>query len=130
MLLTVFIDTMKDLMIKTLKKLKVARTRYHSALFAFDDLKYKLQRSDTDRLFGRTTILNRDIDDAVFVIYREIEQIGRWKQEARNVNANIAKYPTETLKLFESFRTIFKMELVYLKIALKIILIKPSNIKS
>merc|ERR1712174_155682 len=121
-LLTVFIDTMKDLMIETQEKYEVAKAKYNSAITALYDLQhqlqlqlFKLQRSDTDRLFGRTTILNRDIDDAVFVIYREIEQIGRWKQEARNVNANIDKYPTETLKLFESFRTIFKMELVYLK---------------
>merc|ERR1719410_284167 len=109
---------MKDLMIKTQEKYEVAKAKYNSAVTAFYDLQHqlhKLQRSDTDRLFGRTTILNRDIDDAVFVIYREIEQIGRWKQEARNVNANIDKYPTETLKLFESFRTIFKMELVNLK---------------
>merc|ERR1712232_7391 len=115
-LLTVFIDTMKDLMIETQEKYEVAKAKYNSAITAFYDLQhqlqlqlFKLQRSDTDRLFGRTTILNRDIDDAVFVIYREIEQIGRWKQEARSVNANIDKYPTETLKLFESFRTIFKM---------------------
>merc|ERR1712241_260782 len=121
-LLTVFIDTMKDLMIETEEKYEVAKAKYNSAVTAFDDLQHqlqlqllKLQRSDTDRLFGRTTILNRDIDDAVFVIFEEIEQIGRWKQEARNVNANIDKYPTETLKLFESFRTIFKMELVNLK---------------
>merc|ERR1712048_548952 len=114
-LLTVFIDTMKDLMIKTEEKLKVARARYHSALTAFDDLKYELQRSDTDRLFGRTTILNRDLDDAVFVIEEEIEQIYKWRQKARIVNDNIEAYPTELLKLREIFRTIFKHGLYELK---------------
>merc|ERR1712241_792771 len=90
-LLTVFIDTMKDLMIETEEKYEVAKAKFNSAVTAFDDLQHqlqlqlqllKLQRSDTDRLFGRTTILNRDIDDAVFVIFEEIEQIGRWKQKA------------------------------------------------
>merc|ERR1711953_1655292 len=107
-LLTVFIDTMKVLMIETQEKYEVAMAKYDSAITAFYDLQLqlqlqllKLQRSDTDRLFGRTTILNRDIDDAVFVIFEEIEQIGRWKQEARFVNDNIDNYPTKTLKLFE-----------------------------
>merc|ERR1712004_285191 len=97
-LLTVFIDTMKDLMIETVEKLKVARARYQSALTAFDDLKYELQRSDTDRLFGRTTILNRDLDDAVFVIEEEIVQINKWSQQVKIVNANIEAHPTELLK--------------------------------
>merc|ERR1712048_1440550 len=114
-LLTVFIDTMKDLMIETLEKLKVARARYHSALTAFDDLKYKLQRSETDRLFGRTTILNRDLDDAVFVIEEEIVQISKWSQQAKTVSYNIDDYPTELLKLLQSFRTIFKHGLNELK---------------
>merc|ERR1712079_534525 len=119
-LLTVFIDTMKVLMIETQEKYEVAMSKYDSAITAFYDLQLqlqllKLQRSDTDRLFERTTILNRDIDDAVFVIYEEIEQIGRWKQNAITVNRNIDQYPLSSLLTFERIRTFFKSDLVYLK---------------
>merc|ERR1712079_970128 len=123
-LLTVFIDTMKVLMIETQEKYEVAKAKYDSAITAFYDLQLqlqlqlqllKLQRSDTDRLFGRTTILNRDIDDAVFVIYEEIEQIGRWRQEARFVNDNIDNYPTKILVQIGSIRVRFKHGLYELK---------------
>merc|ERR1712079_162546 len=117
-LLTVFIDTMKVLMIETQEKYEVAMSKYDSAITAFYDLQLqllKLQRSDTDRLFGRTTILNRDIDDAVFVIFEEIEQIGRWKQEARFVNDNIDNYPTKILVQIGSIRVRFKHGLYELK---------------
>merc|ERR1712241_611299 len=111
-----FLDTMKDLMIKTEEKLEVARAKYQSALTAFNDLKFELQRSDTDGLFGRTTILNRDLDDAVFVIEEELsEQIGWWKQVAKIVNMNIDNYSTDLLEKFESFREVFKTGLVDLK---------------
>jgi len=111
-LLTVFLDTMKDLMSETEEKLKVAHAKYNLALNALDDLKYKLQRSDTDRLFGRATILNRDIDDAKVVIDEEIEQIIKWKQEARIVNDNIGQFPTEVLANNQADRDEFKTELV------------------
>merc|ERR1712079_29622 len=119
-LLTVFIDTMKVLMIETQEKYEVAMAKYDSAITAFYDLQLqlqllKLQGSDTDRLFGRTTILNRDIDDAVFVIYEEIEQIGRWRQNAITVNRNIDQHPLSSLLTFERIRTFFKSDLVYLK---------------
>merc|ERR1712079_13248 len=119
-LLTVFIDTTKVLMIETQEKYEVAMSKYDSAITAFYDLQLqlqllKLQRSDTDRLFGRTTILNRDIDDAVFVIYEEIEQIGRWRQNAITVNRNIDQHPLSSLLTFERIRTFFKSDLVYLK---------------
>merc|ERR1711953_468166 len=107
-LLGVFIDTMKDLMIETEEKLEVARAEYQSAITAFYNLKFELQRSDTDGLFGRTTILNRDIDDAVFVIEEAFEQIGWWKQVAKTVNINIDDYPTGLLVEIGSFRAISK----------------------
>merc|ERR1719213_991559 len=114
---------MKDLMIKTEEKLEVARAKYQSALTAFHDLKFELQRSDTDGLFGRTTILNRDLDDAVFVIEEASEQIGWWKQVAKTVNMNIDDYSTENhpeiilkyLEKYEGVREYFKTGLVDLK---------------
>merc|ERR1719213_271288 len=107
---------MKDLMIKTEEKLEVARAKYQSALTAFHDLKFELQRSDTDGLYGRKTILNRDLDDAVFVIEEELsEQIGWGKQVAKIVNMNIDNYSTDLLEKFESFREVFKTRLVDLK---------------
>merc|ERR1711874_556482 len=70
-LLKVFLDTMKDLMIETEEKLERAREIYQSAEEALRDLKIRLQSSDTKR----TTILNRDIDDAMVVIYESFDLI-------------------------------------------------------
>merc|ERR1712079_405783 len=117
-LLTVFLDTMKDLMIETEEKLEEAIAKHRSAPLTFYDLKfsvlYELQRSDTDRLFERTTILNRDLDDAEVVIDEADHLIGIWRQYAITVNDNIDQYPLNLLT-FKSIRTIFKSQLVYLK---------------
>merc|ERR1711953_1132529 len=78
-LLRSFLDTMKDLMIKTEEKLERAREIYQSADEALRDLKGRLLILDEDRMLGRTTILIRDIDDAKVVINEEIEQIIKWK---------------------------------------------------
>merc|ERR1712079_128858 len=77
-LLKPFLDTMKDLMIKTEEKLEEARVINQSADEALRDLKGISDiylTSDTDRMLGRTKILNRDIEDARVVIDEEIEQI-------------------------------------------------------
>merc|ERR1712062_343899 len=101
------------------EKLEEAIAKHRSPPLTFYDLKFsvlfELQHSDTDRLFERTTILNRDLDDAVFVIEEEIVQISKWSQEAKTVSVNIDDYPTELLKLLQSFRTIFKHGLYELK---------------
>merc|ERR1711874_502378 len=100
-LLTVFLDTMKDLMIETEEKLEEAIAKHRSAPLTFYDLKfsvlYELQRSNTDRLFERTTILNRDLDDAEVVIDEADHLIGIWRQYAITVNDNIDQYPLNLL---------------------------------
>merc|ERR1711963_1096581 len=107
-LLTVFIDTMKDLMIKTEEKLEEARVIYQSADEALRDLKGRLLILDEDRMLGKTTILIRDIDDARVVIDEEIEQIIKWNDN----NNNIGQFPTEVLTNNQADRDDFKTELV------------------
>merc|ERR1711874_799339 len=110
-LLKVFLDTMQDLMIEKEEKLKEAREIYQSAEEALRDLKIRLQSSDTKR----TTILNRDIDDAMVVIYEAFDLIGTWRFHARIFNENISKYPSEHLLENQSIRFIFKDGLNELK---------------
>merc|ERR1711953_415530 len=107
-LLTIFIDTMKDLMIETQEKLKRAREIYQSADEALRDLKGRLLILDEERMFGRTTVLIRDIDDARVVIDEEIEQIIKWNDN----NDNIGQFPTEVLANNQADRDEFKTELV------------------
>merc|ERR1712241_979707 len=114
-LLKPFLDTMKDLMIETEEKLEEAHATHRSAPLTFYDLKFELQRSDTDRLFERTTILNRDLDDAEVVIDEAFHLIGIWRQYAITVNDNIDQYPLYLLTSIRTIRTIFKNQLVYLK---------------
>jgi len=99
-------------MIKTEEKLERAREIYQSADEALRDLKGMLLILDEDRMSGRTKILTRDIDDAKVVINEEIEQIIKWKQEARIVNDNIGQFPTEVLANNQADRDDFKTELV------------------
>merc|ERR1719410_2647454 len=108
MLLRSFLDTMKDQMIKTEEKLERAREIYQSADEALRDLKGRLLILDEDRMFGRTTILIRDIDDARVVIDEEIEQIIKWNDN----NDNIGQFPTEVLANNQADRDEFKTELV------------------
>merc|ERR1711874_14895 len=110
-LLKVFLDTMQDLMIEKEEKLKEAREIYQSAEEALRDLKIRLQSSDTKR----TTILNRDIDDAMIVIYESFDLIGTWRFHAKIFNENISKYPSEHLLENQSIRFIFKDGLNELK---------------
>merc|ERR1711923_177125 len=77
-LLRSFLDTMKDLRIKTEEKLESAREIYQSADEVLRDLKGRLLILDEGRMLGRTTILIRDIDDARVVSDKEIEQIIKW----------------------------------------------------
>merc|ERR1711953_233321 len=107
-LLRSFLDTMKDLMIKTEEKLERAREIYQSADEALRDLKGRLLILDEDRMLGRTTILIRDIDDARVVIDEEIEQITKWNDN----NDNIGQFPTEVLANNQADRDEFKTELV------------------
>merc|ERR1712045_259929 len=111
MLLRSFLDTMKDLMIKTEEKLEEAREINQSADEALRDLKGISDiylTSDTDRMLGRTTILNRDIEDARVVIDEEIEQIIKWNDN----NDNVGQFPTEVLANNQADRDDFKTELV------------------
>merc|ERR1711953_1623498 len=110
-LLKVFLDTMKDLMIEKEEKLEEAREIYQSADEALRDLKVRLQSSDTKR----TTILNRDIEDAMVVIYESFDLIGTWRFHARIFNENISKYPSEHLSENQGIRLIFKDGLNELK---------------
>merc|ERR1711953_68275 len=110
-LLKVFLDTMKDLMIEKEEKLEEAREIYQSAEEALRDLKIRLQSSDTKR----TTILNRDIDDAMVVIYESFDLISTWRFHARIFNENISKYPSEHLSENQGIRLIFKDGLNELK---------------
>merc|ERR1712079_894186 len=107
-LLKPFLDTMKDLMIKTEEKLEEARVIYQSADEALRDLKGRLLILDEDRMLGKTTILIRDIDDARVVIDEEIEQIIKWNDN----NDNIGQFPTEVLANNQADRDEFKTELV------------------
>merc|ERR1712045_687464 len=110
-LLKPFLDTMKDLMIKTEEKLEEAREINQSADEALRDLKGISDiylTSDTDRMLGRTTILNRDIEDARVVIDEEIEQIIKWNDN----NDNVGQFPTEVLANNQADRDDFKTELV------------------
>ena len=104
-LLRSFLDTMKDLMIKTEEKLEEVREIYQSADESLRDLKGRLLILDEDRMLGRTTILIRDIDDARVVIDEEIEQIIKW-------NDSIGQFPTEVLAIYQADRDDFKTELV------------------
>merc|ERR1711992_479823 len=107
-LLRSFLDTMKDLMIKTEEKLEEVREIYQSADESLRDLKGRLLILDEDRMLGRTTILIRDIDDARVVIDEEIEQIIKWNDN----NDNIGQFPTEVLANNQADRDEFKSELV------------------
>merc|ERR1719245_2320801 len=107
-LLRSFLDTMKDLRIKTEEKLERAREIYQSADEALRDLKGRLLILDEDRKLGRTTILIRDIDDARVVIDEEIKQIIKWNDN----NDSIGQFPTEVLANNQADRDDFKTELV------------------
>jgi len=74
-----------------------------------------LYARNSDRLLGRTRILNRDIDDAIVVINEEVELIFKWVQTTMDVSNYIELYPVEYLVKYLSIKEVFKSGLVYLK---------------
>jgi len=74
-----------------------------------------LSARNSDRLLGRTRILNRDIDDAIVFINEEVELIGKWVHTTMDVSNYIELYPVEYLVKYLTIRRIFKSELVDLK---------------
>jgi len=106
--LEISMSRMKDLIILTLKTLKKNNEKHQLALFGFENLKSNLQHLDTDRLFGRIKILNRDIDDAEVVIHGVLDLISMWTQSAKIVSDNLEEYSVGYLRVLEPFRAIFK----------------------
>jgi len=74
-----------------------------------------LSARNSDRLLGRTRILNRDIDDAIVVINEEVELIFKWVHTTMEVSNYIELYPVEYLVKYLTIRRVFKSELVDLK---------------
>jgi len=73
----------------------------------------------SDILLGKTRILNRDIDDAIEFITKEIDLISKWAISAEVVSENIVDYPEESLRKYKELRTVFKNRLNALTIDAK-----------
>jgi len=84
-----------------------------------DRVKLVNLKSKSDRILGKTRILNRDIEDAIEVITVEIDLISKWAVSAEVVSQNIVEYPEESLRKFKGIRTVFKNGLNALRIDAK-----------
>jgi len=76
-------------------------------------------KKKSDILLGRSLILNRDIDDAIEFITKEIVLISNWAISAEVVSENIVDYPEESLRKYKELRTVFKNRLNALTIDAK-----------
>jgi len=81
----------------------------------------------TDKLLERQETLNADIEAAIAIMTNEIELINEWANSAELVSKNIAEYPEEYLRKFETIRTIFKTGLDDLKSVAQRFLDQPTS---
>merc|ERR1712241_1601377 len=72
-------------------------------------------KSKSDKFLERTRILNQDIDIAIDLIAKNLDQINTWADSAEDVSENIEDYHAEYLEKYESIREAFKTGLVDLK---------------
>merc|ERR1711923_173221 len=72
-------------------------------------------KSRSDRLLGKTRILNQDIDDAINVITVELDLITKWVASAKVVSDNIELYPEKFLVKYQGIKEVFQSGLVDLK---------------
>merc|ERR1712062_848949 len=178
-LLKLLLAKMKDLMIETLKILKVANEKYGEAHLTFNNLVSSVEKqkgivsqtlievekkfledktasensdcnsivaqvftlgicklvhhyvhekpleesraelavleSKTGRLLDKTKILNRDVEEAIIVLSKEIELINDWAISAELVKNNIDVYSAEYLAKMRRIKDIFIQGLVDLK---------------
>merc|ERR1712062_418964 len=63
--------------------------------------------SKTDRLLDKTKILNRDIEEAIIVLSKEIELINDWVIKAEQVKNNIDVYSAKFLEKMKIIKDIF-----------------------
>merc|ERR1712062_721684 len=63
--------------------------------------------SKTDRLLDKTKILNRDIEEAIIVLSKEIELINDWVIKAEQVKNNIDVYSAKYLEKMKIIKDIF-----------------------
>merc|ERR1712241_1327806 len=72
-------------------------------------------KSKSDKFLERTRILNQDIDIAIDLIAKNLDQINTWADSAEDVSENIEDYHAEYLEKYESSREAFKTGLLDLK---------------
>jgi len=72
-------------------------------------------KSKTDRLLDKTKILNKDIEEAIIVLSKEIELINDWAIKAEQVKNSIDVYSAEYLEKMKIIKDIFKQGLDDLK---------------
>jgi len=133
--LNISISKMKNLMNKTLNTLEEAKQNYNSAMEDIEEINFffkakhrelspfatqyvestsvcyrrpEFEKWETivDRMVRGTNNLDRTIKSAFDILKKEIELIGKWNQNAKNVNVNTS-YTKEILIKYQSIRLVF-----------------------
>merc|ERR1711923_53528 len=90
----------------------------------------KLQKfkTITDRMLESGYNFEKNINEAIDILIEEIELINQWANSAELVSKNIEKYPVESLRKYQTIRTIFINGLDDLDLAAKNFLARPIDI--